>query len=36
MPGRDSSVYSRKVEVAWAVRGAGSDQMKSKVPSSRC
>jgi hypothetical protein len=36
MPGSDSSVYSRKVEAAWAVRGAGSDQMKSKVPSSRC
>jgi hypothetical protein len=29
-------VYSKEVEVAWAVRGAGSDQMKSKVPSSRC
>src|SRR4029453_17060779 len=36
MQGNDSSVYSRKVEVAWAVRGTGNDQVKSKVPSTRC
>ena len=36
MPGIDSAVHSRNVDAACAVLGAGSDQMKSNVPSTFC